>query len=119
MLQLMPGLLYVIVITVIFAALLIGGTAVSLLTQARAIVRKRYIGPVFSESNTKKVSKLRPVLVTAAGVLISVKDETTNRLLTTFKRPAELRLYDDFFLPDHFSRRARTLYHLEMFLKHH
>ena len=86
-----------IVITVVFTVLLIGGTAASLLTQARAIVRKRYIGPVFSESNTKKVSKLRPVLVTATGVLISVKDETTNRLLTTFKRPAELRLYDEFF----------------------
>lgn len=97
MLQLMPGLLYVIVITVVFTVLLIGGTAASLLTQARAIVRKRYIGPVFSEGNTKKVSKLRPVLVTTTGVLISVKDERTNRLLTTFKRPAELRLYDECF----------------------
>ncbi len=40
---------------------------------------------------------MRPRLVTIAGVLVNVKDESANRLLTTFKRPAELRLYDDFF----------------------
>ncbi|MGZ4940235.1 MAG: hypothetical protein ACXV4Z_07155 [Halobacteriota archaeon] len=97
MLQLMPGLLYVIVITAVFTILLIGFTAVFLLSQARAIVRKRYLGPIFSEANTLRMLKVRPSLVTIAGVLISVKDESTSRLLTIFKRPAELRLYDEFF----------------------
>jgi len=97
MLQLMPGLLYVIVITAVFTVLLIGLTAVSLLSQARAIVRKRYLGPLISRTNTWRVLKMRPRLVTIAGVLINVKDESANRLLTTFKRPAELRLYDEFF----------------------
>jgi len=97
MLQLMPGLLYVIVITAVFTTLLIGLTAVLLLSQARAIVRKRCLGPIFSTTNTLRMLKVRPSLVTIAGVLISVKDESANRLLTTFKRPAELRLYDEFF----------------------
>ncbi len=94
--QLIPGLLYVIVITVVFTVVLITATAASLLTQARAIVRKRSIGPVLSQSNTKKVAALRPTFATL-GTLVNVKDETINRLLTTFKRPAELRLYDEFF----------------------
>ncbi|MGZ4903238.1 MAG: hypothetical protein ACXVIG_00690 [Halobacteriota archaeon] len=97
MLQLLPGLLYVIVITAVFTALLISFTAVFLLTQARAVVRKRYLGPVFSKGNTWQVLKLRPLLITIMGVLICVRDEGTRRSLITFKRPAELRLYDKFF----------------------
>ncbi len=95
--QLFPGLLYVIVITVVFTAALVSLTAAFLLSQARAIVRKRSLGPIFSKGNTWRVSKLRPILTTLAGVLISVKDESANRLLTTFKRPAELRLYKEYF----------------------
>ncbi len=107
MLQLLPGLLYVIVITAIFTALLIGGTAVFLLTQARAITRKRSLGTVFSYRNTRKVLKLRPLLVTRAGVLLSVKDENVNRLLTTFRMPAEFRLYNEFlYVRPYFSSSA-------------
>ncbi len=97
MLQLMPGLFYVVIITAVFTILLVSFTAVFLLTQARAIVRKRYLGELFSSANTRKVLKVRPLLATAAGMLVSVKAEDTNRLLTTFKRPAQLRLYTEFF----------------------
>ena len=48
MVQLMPGLLYVVVLTALFTVLLVSFTAISLLSQARAIVRQRYIGSVFS-----------------------------------------------------------------------
>ncbi len=93
----MPGILYVIVITAVFTALLISFTAAFLLTQARAIVRRRYLGSLFSNNNVMKAAKVRPLQITLAGMLISVKDEETQRKLTTFKRPAELRLYQEFF----------------------
>jgi hypothetical protein len=94
MVQLIPGLLYVIVLTAIFTVLLVSLTAVSLLSQARAIVRQRYLGSVVSRRNVYKVAKLRPILATATAILLQVKDVETNRLLTTFKRPAAMRLYE-------------------------
>jgi len=93
MVQLFPGLLYVFIVTVLFTVLLISFTAVSLLSQARAIVRHRYIGSAFSNKNIKKVAKFRPVLATMTAVLLNLKDVETNRLLTTFRRPAAMRLY--------------------------
>jgi len=97
MVQLIPGLLYVIVLTAVFTVLLVSLTAASLLSQARAIVRQRYLGSVVSRGNVYKVAKLRPVLATATAVLLQVKDVETNRLLTTFKRPATMRLYEQCF----------------------
>ena len=93
MVQLFPGLLYVFIITVIFTVLLVSFTAASLLSQARAIVRKRYIGSVFSKRNVKKIAKRHPVLATMTAMLLNLKDVESNRLLTTFKRPAAMRLY--------------------------
>jgi hypothetical protein len=107
MVQLFPGLLYVFIITVLFTVLLVSFTAASLLSQARAIVRQRYVGSVFSKKNVKKVAKLRPILVTMAAMLLNVKDVESNRLLTTFKRPAALRLYEKcFYVRPYFSSGA-------------
>jgi hypothetical protein len=97
MVQLMPGLLYVVVITVLFTVLLVSFTAVSLLSQARGIVRKRYIGSVFGKKNVKKVAGLRPIMATMTAVLLTLKDLETDRLLTTSKRPAVMRLYEKCF----------------------
>jgi len=97
MFQLIPGLLYVIVLTAVFTVLLVSLTAASLLSQARTIVRQRYIGSVVSKRNVYKVTKLRPIRATAAAILLQVKDIETNRLLTTFKRPAAMRLYEQCF----------------------
>jgi len=97
MVQLIPGLLYVIVLTAIFTVLLVSLTAASLLSQARAIVRQRYLGPVVSKRNVYTVAKLRPIRATATAILLQVKDIETNRLLTTFKRPATMRLYEQYF----------------------
>jgi hypothetical protein len=97
MFQLIPGLLYVIVLTAVFTVLLVSLTAASLLSQARTIVRQRYIGSVVSKRNVYKVAKLRPIRATAAAILLQVKDIETNRLLTTFKRPAAMRLYEQCF----------------------
>jgi len=107
MVQLFPGLLYVFIITVLFTVLLVSFTAVSLLSQARAIVRQRYVGSVFSKKNVKKVAKFRPILVTMTAMLLNVKDVESNRLLTTFKRPAALRLYEKcFYVRPYFSSGA-------------
>lgn len=103
----MPGLLYVIVLTVIFTVLLVGFTAASLLSQARAIVRQRYLGSVFRRRNIREVAKLRPILATATAVLVQVKDVETNRLLTTFQRPATVRLYKRcLYVKPHFAASA-------------
>ncbi|MGZ4864604.1 MAG: hypothetical protein ACXV7G_06050 [Halobacteriota archaeon] len=105
--QLFPGLLYVFIITVIFTVLLVSFTAVSLLSQARAIVRKRYIGSVFSKKNITRVAKRHPVLATMTATLLSLKDVESNRLLTAFKRPAAMRLYDKcFYIKPYFSSGA-------------
>jgi len=107
MLQLMPGLLYVFIITAVFTVLLISATAVFLLSSARAIVHRRYLNSVFNEKNVAKASKSRPILAKPVGFLLSIEDAETHRLLTTFKKPAELRLYHDFFyLRPYFSRSA-------------
>jgi hypothetical protein len=107
MVQLFPGLLYVFILTVLFTVVLVSFTAASLLSQARAIVRKRHIGSVFSDNNVKKVAKLRPVLATMTAVLLSLKDVESNRLLTTFKRPAAMRLYENcFYIRPYFSSSA-------------
>jgi hypothetical protein len=107
MAQLMPGLLYVIVTTAIFTVLLVSLTAVSLLSQARAIVRRRYIGTVYSRKNIEIVGRRKPVLATITAVLQSVRDVETDRELTTFKRPATVRLYENwFYLKPHFSSGA-------------
>ena len=74
MFQLIPGLLYVIVLTAVFTVLLVSLTAASLLSQARTIVRQRYIGSVVSKRNVYKVAKLRPIRATAAAILLQVKD---------------------------------------------
>ena len=97
MVQLIPGLLYVIVLTAIFTVLLVSLTAVSLLSQARAIVRHRYLGSVVSRRNVYKVAKLRPIRSTPTAILLQVRDTEANRLLTTFKRPAAMRLYEQYF----------------------
>jgi hypothetical protein len=107
MVQLFPGLLYVLILTVLFTVLLVSFTAASLLSQARAIVRQRYIGSVFSRKNVKKVAKRRPILATMTVVLLNLKDVESNRLLTTFKRPAAMRLYQKcFFVKPYFSSGA-------------
>jgi hypothetical protein len=107
MVQLFPGLLYVLILTVLFTVLLVSFTAASLLSQARAIVRQRYIGSVFSKKNVKKVAKRRPILATMTAVLLNLKDVESNRLLTTFKRPAAMRLYQKyFFVKPYFSSGA-------------
>ncbi len=107
MVQLLPGLLYVLVITVVFTALLIGGTAIVLLTQARAIVRRRSLGSVVSKGNVRKALKFKTLLITRAGLLVSVQDESINRKLTTFTRPAELRLSaESLYVRPIFSRSA-------------
>jgi hypothetical protein len=97
MVQLLPGLLYVVVITALFTVLLVTFTAAALLSQARAIVRQRYIGSVFSTKNVEKVARLQPRLATLTAVLLNLKDVETNRLLTTFKRPAAMRLFEKCF----------------------
>ena len=107
MVQLMPGLLYVVVITALFTVLLVSFTAVMLLSQARAIVRQRYVGPVFSKKNVKKMARLRPILATKMAVLLALKDVETDRLLTTFRRPAAMRLYENcFYVRPYFSSGA-------------
>jgi hypothetical protein len=107
MVQLFPGLLYVLILTVLFTVLLVSFTAASLLSQARAIARQRYIGSVFSTKNVKKVAKRRPILATLTAVLLNLKDVDSNRLLTTFKRPATMRLYQKcFFVKPYFSSGA-------------
>jgi hypothetical protein len=107
MVQLFPGLLYVFILTVLFTVLLVSFTAASLLSQARAIVRQRYIGSVFSNQNVKKVGKRHPVLATMTAVLLNLKDVESNRLLTTFKRPAVMRLYKKcFYVKPYFSSGA-------------
>ncbi|MFZ0926146.1 MAG: hypothetical protein WCE82_03515 [Halobacteriota archaeon] len=107
MVQLIPGLLYVIVLTAVFTVLLVSLTAVSLLSQARAIVRQRYLGPVVSKRNVYKVAKLRPIRATVTAVLLQVKDIETNRLLTTFKRPAAMKLYEQcFYIKPYFTSGA-------------
>jgi len=111
--QLMPGLLYVFIITAVFTVLLISVTAVSLLSSARAIVRRRYINSIFGENNVAKASKSRPILAKPMGVLLSVEDAETNRLLTTFKRPAELRLYHEFFYVRPYLSRSAYLIQIE------
>jgi len=107
MVQLIPGLVYVIVLTATFTVVLVSLTAASLLSQARAIVRRRYLGAVFSKRNVYKVAKLRPIRATATAVLLQVKDVETNRLLTTFKRPAAMRLYEQcFYIKPYFTSGA-------------
>jgi len=77
------------------------------LSQARAIVRRRYLGSVVSRSNVDKVAKRRPILATATAVLLEVKDVETNRLLSTFKRPATMRLYEQcFYIKPYFYARC-------------
>ncbi len=107
MVQLIPGLLYVIVLTAVFTVLLVSLTAVSLLSQARAIVRQRYLGSVVSRGNVYKVAKLRPILATVTAVLLQVKDTETDRLLTTFKMPATMRLFEQcFYIKPYFTSGA-------------
>jgi hypothetical protein len=107
MVQLIPGLLYVIVLTAVFTVLLVSLTAASLLSQARAIVRQRYLGPVVSKRNVYKVAKLRPIRASATAILLQVKDIETNRLLTTFKRPAAMKLYEQcFYIKPYFTSGA-------------
>jgi hypothetical protein len=107
MFQLMPGILYVIMLTVAFTVLLVSLTAASLLSQARAIVRQRYLGSVFSRKNVKRVAKLRPIRATVTAILLQVQDVETNRLLTTFKRPARVRLYEQcLYVKPHFASGA-------------
>jgi hypothetical protein len=97
MVQFFPGLLYVVILTALFTVLLVSLTAVSLLAQARAIVRQRYIGPVFSKKNVNTVAKRQPVLATMRAVLLNIRDVESNRLMTTFKWPAAIRLYTKCF----------------------
>jgi hypothetical protein len=107
MAQLMPGLLYVAIITAIFTVLLVSLTAVSLLSQARAIVRQRYIGDVYSRKNVEIVGRRKPILATVTAVLLSIRDVETDRELTAFKRPTTMRLYENwFYVRPHFSSGA-------------
>lgn len=87
--------------------MLIGGTAIFLLSSARAIVHERSIGDVYSGVNIKKAAFLKPILHNFGAVLINVRDESINRFLTTFKRPGEIKLFEEslYFRP-YFSGRA-------------
>jgi hypothetical protein len=107
MTQLMPGLLYVAILTGIFTVLLVSLTAVSLLSQARAIVRQRYIGTVYSRKNIEIVGGIKPILATLTALLLALRDVETARNLTTFKRPAAMRLYEKWlYLRPYFSSGA-------------
>ena len=110
MAQLMPGLLYVVILTAIFTVLLVSLTALSLLSQARAIARQRYIGSLYSHKNLELVGRHKPVLATMTAVMQSIRDVETDRQLTTFKRPATVRLYENwFYVKPHFSSGAYLL----------
>ncbi len=101
------GILLVIVLTVIFTIALVGGTAVFLLSSARAIVHERSIGNVYSKANIKKMARLKPIAHTHGAVLINIRNISINRYLTTFKRPGEIKLFkDSLYFKPHFSGRA-------------
>lgn len=107
MINVLSGILLVIILTLIFTIVLVGGTAVWLLSSARAIVHKRSIGNVYSKANAKKMARLKPIAHTYAAILISIRDVSINRYLTTFKMPGEIKLFNDslYFKP-YFSGRA-------------
>lgn len=107
MVNVVSGIVLVIVLTLIFTIALVGGTAVFLLSSARAIVHKRSIGDVYSKANVKKKARLKPIEHTYSAVLINIRDVSINRLLTTFKRPGEIKLFkDSLYFKPYFSRRA-------------
>ncbi len=101
------GILLVVVLTLIFTIVLVGGTAVWLLSSARAIVHERSIGNVYSKANVKKTARLKPIAHTYSAVLIAIRDASVNRSLTTFKRPGEMKLFrDSLYFKPYFSGRA-------------
>lgn len=106
MINVLSAILFVIILTLIFTIMLVGGTAIFLLSSARAIVHTRSVGDVYSGLNIKKAAQLKPILHNYA-VLINVRDETINRFLTTFNRPGVIKLFEEslYFRP-YFSRRA-------------
>jgi hypothetical protein len=107
MVDVVSGILLVLVLTLIFTIALVGGTAVWLLSSARAIVHQRSIGNVYSKTNVKKMARLKPIAHTYSAVLINIRDVSINRWLTTFKRPGEIKLFkDSLYFKPYFSGRA-------------
>ena len=103
----LSGILLVIILTLIFTIMLVGGTAVFLLSSARAIVHQRSIGDVYSKANIKKVTRFKPILHNYSAVLINVRNESTKRFLTTFSRPGEIKLFEkSLYFKPYFSGRA-------------
>ena len=107
MINVLSGILLVIIITLVFTIMLVGGTAIFLLSSARAIVRERSIGDIYDGVNIKKTAHLKPILHNFSAVLINVRNESINRFLTTFNRPGEVNLFEGslYFRP-YFSGRA-------------
>lgn len=107
MINVLSGILLVIILTLLFTIMLIGGTAVFLLSSARAIVHQRSIGDVYSKANMKKGARFKPILHNYSAVLINVRNESIKRFLTTFSRPGEIKLFEKslYFRP-YLSRRA-------------
>jgi len=107
MINVLSGILLVIILTLIFTIMLVGGTAVFLLSSARAIVHQRSIGDVYSKANIKKVARFKPILHNYGAVLINVRNESSKRFLTTFSRLGEIKLFEkSLYFKPYFSGRA-------------
>jgi len=107
MINVVSGILLVIILTIIFTIMLVGGTAVFLLSSARAIVHQRSIGDVYRKANIKKGALFKPILHSYGAVLINARNDSIKRFLTTFSRPGEIKLFEKslYFRP-YFSGRA-------------
>jgi len=115
MIDVLSGILLVIVLTLIFTIMLVGGTAIFLLSSARAIVHERSIGDVYSGMNIKKAARFKPILHNYGAVLINVRDESINRFLTTFSRPGEIKLFQgSLYFKPYFSGRAYLIYVIDV-----
>lgn len=107
MIIVLSGILLVIVLTLIFTVMLVGGTAIFLLSSARAIVHRRSIGDLYSKANIKKGARFKPILHNYGAVLINVRNESIKRFLTTFSRPGEIKLFEkSLYFKPYFSGRA-------------
>ena len=107
MINVVSGILLVIILTIIFTIMLVGGTAVFLLSSARAIVHQRSIGDVYRKANIKKGALFKPILHSYGAVLINARNESIKRFLTTFSRPGEIKLFEkSLYFKPYFSGRA-------------
>ena len=107
MISVETGILLVIILTLIFTVVLVGGTAVFLLSSARAIVHQRSIGDLYKKANIKKGAQFKPILHNYGAVLVNIRNESINRFLTTFSRPGEIKLFEKYlYFRPYFSGRA-------------